>query len=103
MTTRPRPSSIGRLCVTDTGTFAKDTYCGSEDHDHLPNPEWWITEDGYEFKVGDLVYNYYDGEWVTVVSEPNDQLGWFTVRRESGSEYSLNSVRISKHKPEWSN
>lgn len=57
--------------------------------------EWSITEDGYRFGVGDRVYNYYDGEWVTVIEEPNEYDGWFDCRREDGRLINLNSVRIS--------
>lgn len=65
-----------------------------------PN-EWTITEDGFRFGVGDRVYNYYDGEWVIVLTEPDDR-GWFNVRREgfpASGGYSLNSVRIAANMP----
>lgn len=65
--------------------------------------EWDITEDGYEFSVGDIVFNYYDCEWVEVLTEPEDTgLGWFSVRRVgTKSEYTLNSVRVSWNYPPW--
>lgn len=81
MMRRPRPSSLPQV-------------------DGGPNPEWWITEDGHPFKVGDRLYNYYDGVWGTVVSEPDPYRGWFDFQPE-GNEHttSLNSVRVSKEPP----
>jgi hypothetical protein len=99
-----RPSTIGPLCIDkETGAVIdamKSTYCTDETHLHLPNPEWWIAENGVEFKVGDRVYNYYDCEWVTVISEPEPEgMGWFSVKNDNGRRYTLNSVRISTRKP----
>ena len=73
---RPRPSSLPALSNGE------------------PNPEWFITEDGHPFAVGDRLYNYYDGEWGTVTSEPDSYSGWFTS--DAGRSTTLNSVRVSK-------
>lgn len=73
--------------------------------------EWDITEDGYEFSVGDILFNYYDCCWVKVASEPDPTAyGWFHVRAlkkkdeapsSSRGTYTLNSVRVSAKYPEW--
>jgi hypothetical protein len=98
----PRPSSIPRLCVLPEGDVTPDSACYSEDHRHKPNPEWWITEDGVEFTIGDCVYNYYDGEWGTVVEKsfPDLMFGWFDFKPH-GQNFtkSLNSVRVSAREP----
>ena len=102
----PRASTLSAICVLDTGEEIIPQYpCFSQDHEHKPNPEWFITEDGYEFTVGDRVFNYYDCWWGIVLDEPRMPDGWFHLRREErtddtfGSSY--NSVRISKYPPAW--
>ena len=86
-----------------------------KNHSSRPRPsttddptEWDITEDGYEFSVGDIVFNYYDCEWVQVDSEPKEMAhGWFDVSPVEGQgkgkrgRYTLNSVRVSAKYPEW--
>lgn len=68
--------------------------------DGSPNPEWWITEDGFRFKVGSVLYNYYDGEWGTVTSEPDpSSQGWFDFQTDDGRTKALNSVRVCRIRP----
>jgi hypothetical protein len=55
-------------------------------------PEPIITEDGATVHKGDRVYNYYDMEPCTIVSEP-DHADWFWVKSERG-ETILNGARI---------
>ncbi len=63
--------------------------------------EWYITEDGYEFGVGDHVYNYYDGEWGVVMTDPALNRGWFDFRPDGTfGMTSLNSVRIASKEPQ---
>lgn len=78
---RPRPSSIPALPNGD------------------PNPEWLITEDGHAFVPGDRLYNYYDGVWGTVMSEPDPHGGWFDFTTDNDRRTTLNSVRVSKEEP----
>jgi hypothetical protein len=75
-----------------------------------PN-EWTITEDGFRFGKGDLVFNYYDCEWVVVDEDPTETHGgWFRTRRPNpvrvGHEQSdrgplLNSIRVSANLRPW--
>lgn len=96
----PRPSSIPQICVIDGVETTPQYACFDDSHKHKPNPEWWITEDGIEFKVGDRLYNYYDGRWGTVVSEPDGLHGWFRFQEDGASHSnSLNSVRVSSREP----
>ena len=63
--------------------------------------EWYTTEDGYPFAEGDRLYNYYDGEWVIVGKMAYE--GWFDTYRDIDMTQrgaTLNSIRMSKHKPE---
>lgn len=78
---RPRPSSLPQL------------------DDGEPNPEWLITEDGHQFENGDRLFNYYDGLWGTVKSEPDPYSGWFDFEHDDGRRTTLNSVRVSKQEP----
>lgn len=100
--TTPRPSSIPMICLIDGDEVAPDYRCFDHGHNHKPNPEWWITEDGVVFKVGDRLFNYYDGLWGTVETEPREHDGWFDFRHD-GSSYTtiLNSVRVASKEPEW--
>jgi len=64
-----------------------------------PN-EWTITEDGYRFGVGDRVYDYYDGRWITVTEDPASTYnGWFDAATDEGRSVTINSVRVSAHEP----
>jgi lipocalin len=46
------------------------------------------------------VYNYYDGEWVTVTRMPREyDNGWFQVTTDGGGTYSLNGARVSTRVP----
>lgn len=76
-----RASTIGRVCIG--APQKQDGLCWSDEHKHAPNPEWWITEDGQPFKVGDRLWNYYDCEWGTVLSEPDPFDGWFEFQPEN--------------------
>ena len=87
-----RASTLGRLCVGQE--TPRDGICVNNDHAHNPNPEWWITEDGKPFQVGDLLWNYYDGEYVTVLTEPSEFDGWFNCKTDKGGTVYLNSVRV---------
>ena len=100
-----RPSSIPAICKNVDGEVLhpdQHTMCFEKEHIREPNPQWWITEDGFPFQKGDRVYNYYDGEWGTVENDPgeDDRFGWFDFRPE-GSTFTkpLNSVRISSKEP----
>jgi hypothetical protein len=99
-----RASTLSAVCVYPNGERKVPQYpCFDKDHEHEPNPQWWITEDGYEFKVGDRVFNYYDCWWGIVEDEPRMPDGWFHLRKEGseGRGSSYNSVRISKFPPSW--
>lgn len=78
---RPRPSSL-------------------QDHPQ----EQRITEDGFEFKDGDRLFNYYDCKWGIVVDRDpaiyRDK-EWFTFEHEDGTRTTLNAVRVSKNAPSW--
>ena len=54
--------------------------------------------------IGTRVYNYYDGGWVTVRSDPKDPAastpGWFLVEDEAGNLGVLNSVRVAAFPPD---
>lgn len=65
--------------------------------------EWYTTEDGYEFKEGDKLFDYYDCRWVIVGELTNNHDGWFDVLDpDTGNRAGmLNSVRMSKHQPDW--
>lgn len=98
MMRRPRPSSIPAVCCLDEGDVTPEYPCFSNSHEHKPNPEWYITEDGVEFGVGDKVYDYYDGRWVVVVSDPakDKSSGWFDTETLDGKRAGyLNSVRVA--------
>lgn len=101
-----RASTIGPICIDHESP--EDGMCRTwyeADH-HKDNPEWWVTEDGYKFEVGDRLFDYYDCQWVIVMSEPKaTNLGWFDVHKEGAenpkSTYTTNSVRVSKNTPVW--
>ena len=101
-----RASTISAVCIDlDGNELSGPEYgiCVDHSHNHKPNPQWLITEDGYDFKVGDRLFNYYDGEWGTVVSEPREWDGWFDFQPEGVTwSKTLNSVRVSKKQPSWS-
>lgn len=65
------------------------------------NPaEWSETEDGFPFKVGDRLFNYYDGKWGVVAEESRaDAGGWFYFDHEDGTRVMLNCVRVAKNEP----
>jgi hypothetical protein len=47
------------------------------------------------------LWNYYDGEWVTVTRMPRPEFdrGWFEATRDDGTKTSLNGVRVAARKP----
>lgn len=64
--------------------------------------EWNITEDGFRFGIGDIVFDYYDCRWVTIKGDPTGEgdpwaNGWFDLE-ESGT---LNSTRVVATPPSW--
>ena len=60
------------------------------------------TEDGKRVDAGDVVFNYYDGKWGTIVEGSIDAHGWFDVRHEDGTRKTLNGERISSFDPKGS-
>jgi hypothetical protein len=76
-----------------------------------------VTEDGVEVKVGDRVFNYYDGKWgviekVDTHPQPETRIGqnsstpveewenyWFTLLHDDGTRASLDGMRIATYNP----
>lgn len=64
--------------------------------------EWFVTEDGYEFKEGDVLWSPYTYEWHKVVVRDEKLYGsfygWFdTVDPVTGTKSeTLNSSRLTK-------
>ena len=57
--------------------------------------------DGNVASCGDQVYNYYDGCFVTISSEPEAD-GWFYTVDERGRTKILNGERVCKRPPPYS-
>ena len=55
------------------------------------------TEDGKTVHKGDRVFNYYDGVWVTITTDPDSE-GWFDCEGDT-RRYYLNGSRISSYDP----
>lgn len=58
------------------------------------------TEDGATVRKGDVVFNYYDRWWGTIVTDP-DRDGWFDVQGVDERRY-LNGARIASYDPKGS-
>lgn len=57
-----------------------------------------VTADRKIVHQGDRVYNYYDGEWGIIASEP-DREGWFDFTDDNDRTKTLNGERITSLRP----
>lgn len=92
MTKKRRPAG-----TPTGGQFAASGHTESDaslDYETSSRPAGVVTADGKTANVGDQVFNYYDGHWGTITSEP-DADGWFDVARTDGRTVYLNGERIS--------
>jgi len=65
-----------------------------------PCPQLSTEDNRTPITLGMRVYNYYDGEWVTVTRMPREyDNGWFQVTTDGGGTYSLNGARVSTRVP----
>jgi hypothetical protein len=65
-----------------------------------PCPQLSTEDDRTPITLGMRLWNYYDGEWVTVTELPREySAGWFEVTNDAGSQYTLNGVRTAARKP----
>ena len=60
-----------------------------------------ITADNKTVRIGDRVFNYYDGKWGTIVG-PISNDGWFDHKADDGKFTSLNGERICQTIPKAS-
>lgn len=66
-----------------------------------PCPQLSTEDDRTPITLGMRLWNYYDGEWVTVTRMPRPEFdrGWFEATRDDGTKTSLNGVRVAARKP----
>lgn len=57
-----------------------------------------LTEDGKSVHVGSFVFNYYEREWGTIATPPDNE-GWFDFVNKLGQRRLLNGERISTYDP----